>query len=82
MNRDSIEEEELRTMFDRLDQEVDLLFQALEGTEGELEDEYGQKVARSQLESIGEIVEAMSQRVGAGEMISVTTPSQLEDDEQ
>jgi len=71
-------QQELNEMFEQLDHEVDLLYQALEKRGAELEENYAEKIARSELENIGEVIEAMSQHLGNGEKISVTTPSQLE----
>lgn len=81
MDKDTIKQEELDAMFERLDHEVDLLYQAIDGRGEDMEAEYAEKVARSQLESVGEVVESMSEHIGEGEKISVTTPSQLEQDE-
>lgn len=77
-----IERQELQAMFDRLDHEVDLLYQALDAEDQDMESDYAEKVVRSQLESIGEVVESMSTKVGDGEKISVTTPSQLGADKE
>lgn len=77
MDRQDIEDEELDRIFNRLDSEVDLLYQALEARGGEMDKDYSDKVMRSQLESLGDSVEAMSQYLGDGEKIAVTTPSQL-----
>lgn len=82
MDEDKIRQEELDSMFDRLDHEVDLLYQAINGRGDEMEADYADKIARAQLESIGEVVESMSTHIGEGEKISVTTPSQLEQDEE
>lgn len=81
MDKEELEEEELESMFNRLDHEVDLLFQAIDGKGENLEPDYANKVARAQLESVGEVVESMSEHMGEGDMISVTTPSQLKKDE-
>jgi len=80
MDRQKVEKQEFRAMFDRLDHEVDLLYEAITGKEEQLDDDYAEQVARAQLESIGEIVEVMSENLGDGEKISVTTPSELEDE--
>lgn len=80
MDRDKVKEEELKGMFDRLDHEVDILYQALYDRDESVDTEYAQKVIRSQLEDIGEVIESMSKNVGEGDAISVTTPSQIEGD--
>lgn len=81
MDKDTIKEEELRGMFERLDHEVDLLYQALEARGTDVDEEYSDKVMRSQLESIGEVTEAMTEHIGEGEALSITTPSQLNPDD-
>lgn len=77
MDKDEIEEQELNSVFQRLDSEVDLLYQALEARGEDIDESYSDKVMRSQLESIGDTVESMSRYLGDGEKIAVTTPSQL-----
>lgn len=77
MDKETIKQEELNGMFDRLDHEVQLLYEALEGRGDDIEKEYADKVMRAQLENLGEVVEVMSKHLGDGEKVSVTTPSQL-----
>lgn len=77
MVKEEIREEELKGMFDRLDHEVDLLYQALEARDDDVTREYSDMVIRAQLEEIGEVVEALTNHVGDGEALSITTPSQL-----
>jgi hypothetical protein len=82
MDKQDIEEDELNAMFQRLDSEVDLLYQALDDSGEDIDEEYSERVIRSQLESMGDVIEAMSRYVGDGEQISVTTPSQLGSQEE
>jgi hypothetical protein len=77
MDRQDIEDEELDRIFNRLDSEVDLLYQALEARGSDMDEDYSDRVMRSQLESLGDSVESMSRYLGDGEKIAVTTPSQL-----
>lgn len=81
MDRETIEKKELNEMLNRLNQEVDLLHQAIDESGKGMNEKYAEKVARSQLEDIGEVVESMSQHIGDGDKISVTTPSQLGDEQ-
>jgi len=78
MDRTEIEQQELMGMFDRLDHEVDLLWEALNNSN--LDKEYREKVLRGQIENIGEVIEVMSEHIGEGEQISITTPSKIEQD--
>lgn len=82
MDKEEIKEQELRGMFERLDHEVDLLYQAVNDRGDDLDKEYSDKVIRAQIESTAEVLETMSQRVGEGEKISITTPSQLGREEE
>jgi len=77
MDRQDIEDEELDRIFSRLDSDVDLLYQALKARGSDMDKDYSDRVMRSQLESLGDSVESMSQYLGDGEKIAVTTPSQL-----
>lgn len=78
---DKTDKEEFEEMARQLDGEVVMLIQALDGHGGKLEDDYAEKVMRSQLEEIGDLVESMTHLLGSGEAISVTKPSELEGDE-
>lgn len=80
MDKTEIEEQELNSVFNRLDSEVDLLYQALEARGEDMTKDYSDKVMRSQLESLGDTIESMSRYVGDGEKVAVTTPSQLGND--
>lgn len=80
MEPEDIWEQELRGMRDRLNHEVELLDQAAENRGVHIDEDYADRVLRGQLEEIASIVESMSEHVGEGEAISITTPSQLEGD--
>lgn len=75
--KESNQSEEFKEMMNRLNKEVEILEDVV-GEEVEHSNEnYTEMVAREQLESIGELVETMSQYVGRGEKIDVVTPSKL-----
>lgn len=80
MDSNSIKQNELEAMADRLEGELELLSEAVENRGGELDAGYSDKISRAQLESMGEIIESMSQQLGDGDKISVTTPSQLDNE--
>lgn len=79
MDKEEIWEEELNGMMDRLEHEVGLLEQSIDSRGEHITNEYSDKVSRAQLEQIASIVESMSEHIGEGKAISITTPSQIED---
>jgi hypothetical protein len=77
MDKEQIREEELAGMHDRLQHEASLLEEAMNARGDHVTKEYSDKVIRAQLETMAEVIESMSQHVGEGEAVSITTPSQL-----
>jgi len=82
MDKDQIQWQEFKGMFDRLDQEVDLLWRVMDSRGEDMDKEYAEQAMRAQLETIGEVVESMSEHLDDGRSVSVTTPSDLGDDEE
>lgn len=77
MDKEEIREEELAGMHDRLQHEASLLDKAMDARGEHVTEEYSDKVLRAQLETMGEVIESMSQHIGEGDAVSITTPSQL-----
>jgi len=80
MDKEEIWENELEGMKDRLNHEVKLLNESIDGRGDDITEEYSDKISRAQLEQIANIVESMSEHIGNGEAISITTQLQLEND--
>jgi len=80
MDKEEIWENELEGMKDRLNHEVKLLNESINGRDDDITEEYSDKISRAQLEQIANIVESMSEHIGNGEAISITTQLQLEND--
>ena len=80
MDKEEIWENELEGMKDRLNHEVKLLNESIDGRGDNITEEYSDKIYRAQLEQIANIVESMSEHIGNGEAISITTQLQLEND--
>ena len=75
--KESNQNEEFKEMMNRLNKEVEILQDVVREEVEHSNENYTEMVAREQLESIGELIEAMSQYVGDGEKIDVVTPSKL-----
>lgn len=82
MTSEKIKQEELNELVNRLSSELELLDQAVNNRGGELNREYADKIIRAELEEMAPLIEAMSEMIGPGEAISVTSPSMLEENQE
>lgn len=73
-------EDEIDQMVQRLSDEVETLEMTTINKDVAVDEEYLERVARSQIETIAELVESMSEVIGEGEMISISSPSELEEE--
>lgn len=81
MDKEEIWENELEGMKKRLNHEVKLLNESIDGRGEDITTDYSDKISRAQLEQIADIVESMSEHIGDGEAISITTQLQLENND-
>lgn len=61
----------------QIETEAKMLMEAVDARGIDIDEDYADKVIRSELEELGELVETMSEAVGQGQAISVTKPSDL-----
>lgn len=80
MSQPDSTQEELKSMVEQLEYEVELLAQAIHSNDTTFSEEESEMIARSELDQIGSLVESMSEKVGDGPAISVST-MHIEDNE-
>lgn len=76
------DEEEFERMAEQLDNEIIQLGEVLDKFGDEMDRDYATKIMRSQLEEIGDLTESMSHKLGAGEVVSVTTPTDINEGDE
>jgi hypothetical protein len=71
MEKDQERLEEIHTLMNQMEHEIEILAHSVDNIDEDYEAEYSRKVMRSELQQIGDLVESFANVIGEGEAVSV-----------